>query len=141
MIDDTHNPTLVSCVESANQPATDFPIQNLPYASFRSHGTEGIRLGVGIGERVLDVSGAFKIPSMLTVMAMPREERIALRRQISQCLTTRSGDTEQWLLPMDKVELLLPCEIPDYTDFYASIHHATNVGRMFRPDYPLLPNY
>jgi fumarylacetoacetase len=141
MIDETHNPALMSWVESANQPATDFPIQNLPYASFRSGRAAGIRLGVGIGAQVLDISGAFNIPSMLTVMAMPRERRIELRRQISQFLTTRSEGAAQWLLPMDEVELLLPCEIPDYTDFYASIHHATNVGSMFRPDNPLLPNY
>jgi fumarylacetoacetase len=141
MIDATHNPALTSWVESANQPGTDFPIQNLPYASFRSEGIDGTRLGVGIGDQVVDVSGAFKIPSMLSVMAMSREKRVALRRQISAFLTTRSERAEQWLIPMDDVELLLPCEIPDYTDFYASIHHATNVGRMFRPDNPLLPNY
>jgi fumarylacetoacetase len=141
MIDETHNSALMSWVESANQPGTDFPIQNLPYASFRSPGTDGIRLGVGIGDQVLDVTGAFKISSMLTVMAMPREARIALRRQISQFLTSCSEGAGHWLLPMDEVELILPCEIPDYTDFYASIHHATNVGSMFRPDNPLLPNY
>jgi fumarylacetoacetase len=141
MIDATHDPALTSWVESANQPDTDFPIQNLPYATFRSRRTDGVRLGVGIGEQLLDISGALKIPSMLTVMAMPREARIALRRRISQFLTTRSEGAEEWLLPMDEVELVLPCEIPDYTDFYASIHHATNVGSMFRPDNPLLPNY
>jgi fumarylacetoacetase len=141
VIDATHSPALTSWVESANQPATDFPIQNLPYGTFRPRGTDGARLGVAIGDRVLDITGAFKIPSMLTVMAMSRDARIALRRQISQFLIARSEGAEQWLAPMDEVELLLPCEIPDYTDFYASIHHATNVGRMFRPDNPLLPNY
>src|SRR5260370_23158038 len=134
MIDATRDPALTSWVESANRRGTDFPIQNLPYASFRSRGYEGLRLGVGIGDRVLDVSGAFQIPSMLTLMAMPREARIALRRRVSRFLATRSEGAEQWLLPMDAVELLLPCDIPDYTDFYASIHHATNVGRMLRPD-------
>ncbi|HEY6390993.1 MAG TPA: fumarylacetoacetase [Bryobacteraceae bacterium] len=141
MIDATHDPALTSWVESANSAETDFPIQNLPYATFRSPKTAGARLGVAIGEQVLDVSSAFDIPSMLTVIAMPREARTALRRRISQFLTTRSESAEQWLLPMDEVELLLPCEVPDYTDFYASIHHATNVGSMFRPDNPLLPNY
>jgi fumarylacetoacetase len=60
---------------------------------------------------------------------------------VSQFLKTGSDKTEKWLLPLREVELLLPCEVPDYTDFYASIHHATNVGSMFRPDNPLLPNY
>ncbi len=141
MIDETHDPALRSWVESANQTVTDFPIQNLPYVSFRSPTTEGTRLGVGIGDQVLDVSGAFKIPSMLTVMAMPRDARLALRGRVCQFLTTRSEGAEQWLVPMNQAELLLPCDIPDYSDFYASIHHATNVGRMFRPDNPLLPNY
>ncbi len=141
MIDATHDPALTSWVESANNPATDFPIQNLPYASFRSSAIGGVRLGVGIGEHVLDLTGAFNIPSMSTVMAMRREERTALRRSVSQFLATRSESAGKWLLPMREVELLLPCEIPDYTDFYASIHHATNVGSMFRPDNPLLPNY
>jgi fumarylacetoacetase len=90
---------------------------------------------------VLDVTGALNIPSMLAVMAMPREGRLALRRQVSQFLSTHSEGAEQLLVPMNEKDLLLPCDIPDYTDFYASIHHATNVGRMFRPDNPLLPNY
>jgi fumarylacetoacetase len=141
MIDLTHDPDLISWVESANIAGSDFPIQNLPYASFRSRGSDSARLGVGIGDQVLDVTGAFKIPSMLTVMAMPREARSALRRGVSRFLVIHSEAAERWLLPMNEVELLLPCDIPDYTDFYASIHHATNVGRMFRPDNPLLPNY
>src|SRR5260370_28378137 len=106
MIDATHDPALTSWVESANQPGTDFPIQNLPYASFRSVRTEGIKMGVGIGEQVLDVSSAFQIPSMLMVMEMPREARIALRRRVSQFLTTRSEGAEQWLVPMNEVDLL-----------------------------------
>src|SRR5262249_2301065 len=62
-------------------------------------------------------------------------------RRISAYLAKYSSGADRYLEPMPEVELLLPCEIPDYTDFYASIHHATNVGRMFRPDNPLLPNY
>ena len=88
MIDATHDPALRSWVESANLTGTDFPIQNLPYASFRSAATDGIRLGVGIGDQVLDVSGAFKIPSMLTLLAMPREARIALRDRKSTRLNS-----------------------------------------------------
>jgi fumarylacetoacetase len=141
MIDATHDSALTSWVESANQPDNDFPIQNLPYATFRSSATDGNRLGVGIGEHVLDLTAAFNVPSMSVVMSMRREDRIALRRSVSQFLKTGSDKTEKWLLPLREVELLLPCEVPDYTDFYASIHHATNVGSMFRPDNPLLPNY
>jgi fumarylacetoacetase len=140
MIDATHDPALTSWVESANRPGADFPIQNLPYASFRST-TDEIRVGVGIGDQLLDISAAFNVPSMAAVMAMSRDTRIELRRRVSSFLTTRTNEADRCLLPIDEVELLLPCEIPDYTDFYASIDHATNVGRMLRPDNPLLPNY
>jgi fumarylacetoacetase len=126
-------------VESANQPDSDFPIQNLPFATFRS-GT-GPHAGVAIGDRVLDVTEALQIPSLKFVMSLPKAARVALRRRISEMLVERSSGVDAWVLPMSDVELLLPCEIGDYTDFYASIHHATNVGSMFRPDNPLLPNY
>ncbi|HYW47936.1 MAG TPA: fumarylacetoacetase [Bryobacteraceae bacterium] len=127
-----------SWVESANDPRTDFPIENLPYVMFRGAAP---RLGAGIGDQVLDVTGAFGIPSMKAVMAMPRGERIELRRRITGFLTVPSRTAEGLLTPIASVRLVLPCEIGDYTDFYASIHHATNVGSMFRPANPLLPNY
>ncbi|MEI9973207.1 MAG: fumarylacetoacetase [Ignavibacteriota bacterium] len=138
MIDRTHDPTLLSWVESANEPGCDFPIQNLPYGTFR-HGN-GSHLGVAIGDEVLDLTEALQIASLRSVMAMSKPDRVTLRRRISSIL---SGDrtASAHLLPMAEVELLLPCEIGDYTDFYASLHHATNVGSMFRPDNPLLPNY
>jgi fumarylacetoacetase len=141
MIDQTHDPSLRSWVESANQPDTEFPIQNLPYATFRRPDEAGAALGVAIGDQVLDVTGAFGVDSMLALMSMPRAERADLRRRISGFLARHSPPAETLLTPMDSAQLLLPCEIRDYTDFYASIHHATNVGRMFRPDHPLLPNY
>jgi len=141
MIDRTHAPELKSWVESANAPAAEFPIQNLPYASFRRTGEEQVRLGVAIGDQVLDIGEAFGIGSMLAVMAMPREDRVQLRRRISDFLATRTPGSERFLISMPGVEPLLPCMIGDYTDFYASIDHATNVGRMFRPDNPLLANY
>jgi fumarylacetoacetase len=75
------------------------------------------------------------------VIAMPRPARVELRRRISGFLSKYTSGADRHLAPISEVDLLLPCEIPDYTDFYASIHHATNVGRMFRPDNPLLPNY
>ena len=141
MIDHTHDPSLQSWVESANDPRTDFPIQNLPFATYTRGKEEGARLGVGIGDRILDAAAAFGLESLKSVMAMPRSERAALRRRISDYLHHRPAGAAALLTPMAEARLLLPCEIGDYTDFYASIHHATNVGRMFRPDNPLLPNY
>jgi fumarylacetoacetase len=141
MIDATHHPELKSWVESANQAETEFPIQNLPYATFRRRGEERTRLGVAIGDMVLDASEAFDLQSMKRAMWMSRAARGDVRRLMSGFLEKYSAGAERYLAPMSEVELLLACEIPDYTDFYASIHHATNVGRMFRPDNPLLPNY
>jgi fumarylacetoacetase len=141
MIDRTHRPELTSWVESANAPNADFPIQNLPYASFRRTGDQRVRVGVAIGSQVLDATEAFAIASMESVMAMPRATRVELRHRVSDFLSKHTPDAERFLSPMSAVNLLLPCRIGDYTDFYASIHHATNVGRMFRPDNPLLPNY
>jgi len=141
MIDRTHESGLKSWVESANAPGAEFPIQNLPYASFRRTGDEQVRLGVAIGDRVLDLTEAFGIGSIEAVMAMPRERRVQLRQRISDLLARYTPGSETFLIPMSGVELLLPCRIGDYTDFYASIDHATNVGRIFRPDNPLFPNY
>jgi fumarylacetoacetase len=141
MIDATHDPALQSWVESANRPDSDFPIQNLPYATFARKGHEHTRLGIAIGEMVLDVGAAFQIPSMDALMALPQSLRVDLRRRASVLLSKFSTGAERFLTPLADVDLLLPCNIPDYTDFYASIHHATNVGSLFRPDNPLLPNY
>jgi len=141
MIDQTHDPGLGSWVESANDPATDFPIQNLPFAMFRPAGGGEPRLGTAIGGQVLDVTGALGVASLQAVMGMPRAARADLRARISTFLSQRTPGAEAHVLPAAAVELLLPCDIGDYTDFYASIHHATNVGSMFRPDNPLMPNY
>lgn len=141
MTDATHDPSLASWVESANRPDSEFPIQNLPYATFRRRSQERARLGIAIGDMLLDATAAFEIESMERVMAMSRLERSGLRRRVSDYLSKYSSGAERNLSPISEVDLLLPSNIPDYTDFYASIHHATNVGRMFRPDNPLLPNY
>jgi fumarylacetoacetase len=140
MIDHTHDPTLRSWVESANQPDSDFPIQNLPFVMFR-RGPQP-HVGVAIGDQVLDVTAALQIPSLISVMSMSKAERVALRGRISAVLLYPALlQPASHLIPMADAELLLPCEIGDFTDFYASIHHATNVGSMFRPANPLLPNY
>jgi fumarylacetoacetase len=140
-MDLTHDPKLTSWVESANQPDTDFPIQNLPYASFRKRGEERIRAGVAIGDMVLDASNALGIPSLVTVMSMSRSERTGLRRRLSELLAKYSSGTGRIIWPLSEVELLLPLDIPDYTDFFASLDHASNVGSLFRADKPLSPNY
>src|SRR5580700_8619766 len=100
MIDRTHDPALRSWVESANEPGCDFPIQNLPFATFRRGG--GTHVGVAIGDQVLDL----QFPSMLSLMAMPKPERAALRQRISAML---SEGPPVPLVPMSEVELLLPC--------------------------------
>ena len=163
-LDATHDPGRTSWVESA-QGHPDFPIQNLPYGVFRVPGDdEPPRVGVAIGDRILDLTAchdegrftgsaeraaeACAAPALNLLMAVPAEARRELRRQISDLLDAESpawranrrlGD--RLLAPMAEAELLLPAAIGDYTDFYASAHHATNVGSMFRPDNPLLPNY
>jgi fumarylacetoacetase len=141
MIDSSHDPSLRSWVDSANTSDTEFPIQNLPFCTFRSGPGGAAHLGAGIGDQILDITSAFQIESMLGVMKMSCAARSGLRLRISQFLQRPSAGASRHLTSIAAAELLLPCEIGDYTDFYASIHHATNVGSMFRPDNPLLPNY
>jgi fumarylacetoacetase len=140
-VNSTHNPELKSWVESANSPDSDFPIQNLPYASFRKRGEEQVRAGVGIGDMVLDATQALGISSVAAVMAMTRRERTGLRERLSELLSAYTPQAERSLTSISDVELLLAADIPDYTDFFASIDHARNVGALFRPDKPLSPNY
>ena len=141
MLDDTHDPSLRSWVDSANDSATDFPIQNLPFGVFRRDGES--RAGMAIGDRILDLraSGLFDGERLDGLMAQGRDAARLIRRRASALLRQGATPRSDWLVPMRDVEMSLPCTIGDYTDFYASIHHATNVGSMFRPDNPLLPNY
>lgn len=146
LIDHTHNPALQSWVASANLEDTDFPIQNLPFGRFRLEGDVDWRIGVAIGDRVLDLRGAGVInhSDINRLMRLVPEARRALRELLSEGLTVGSDKTLLWqrhLYAQADVELGLPCEIRDYTDFYVGIHHATAVGKLFRPDNPLLPNY
>lgn len=160
-LDTTHDPKLRSWVGSANLPGCDFPIQNLPLAVFRrAGGGENFRCGVAIGDCVLDLGaldmltpfsglGAEALaacgePSLNRLMTLGREAWIALRHGLSQCLREGSplaAELQSALIPQSGAEFTLPARIGNYTDFYASIHHATAVGRLFRPDQPLLPNY
>ena len=145
-IDETHDPRLESWVAAANDPATDFPIQNLPFGRFRRSGDVEWRIGVAIGDRVLDLRGAGLIEhaDANRLIALAPDARRALRLSLSQGLRSGSARQPSWeraVVPLSAVELGVPCDVGDYTDFYASVHHATTIGRQFRPDNPLLPNY
>lgn len=143
----THDPQLRSWVASANQAGCDFPIQNLPFGRFRPAGSgEAFRIGVAIGDQVLDLkaTGLIHTDDMNVLMAKAPAERQALRAAISAGLTEGSAEAGEWaklLLTQSAVEMTVPCRIGDYTDFYTSVHHATTIGKQFRPDNPLLPNY
>lgn len=156
----TPDPSLKSWVESANLSDSDFPIQNLPFGVFRSfHSSEPAHIGIAIGDRILDLNrcsnlGLFNnLPDALqaactesklnSLMSLGSEAVSQLRSSVSQLLNVNSNQRPEAeiLVAMREAELLLPAEIGDYTDFYASIFHATNVGKLFRPDNPLLPNY
>jgi fumarylacetoacetase len=146
-LDETHDPALASWVESANAPGCDFPIQNLPFGIFRRRGrTEPARGGVAIGDQILDLA-ALGVRTGATLNRLAASGRPALRklrRDLSRALREESAQRKRlarYLLPMRQAELLLPVAIGDYSDFYAGIHHATNIGRILRPDNPLLPNY
>jgi fumarylacetoacetase len=157
----THEPSLTSWVGSANRAGADFPIQNLPFGVFRrSGGAEAYRGGVAIGDQILDLGApelsglatgiaaealaACAEPTLNAFMALGSDAWSALRRFLSAALRTDSTFATQLrpaLVPQKAAEYAVAARIGDYTDFYASIHHATTVGRLFRPDNPLLPNY
>ncbi len=161
LLNETHDPALRSWVATAQATGADFPIQNLPFAIFRRAGrNEAWRGGVAIGDQVLDLA-AVAASSVFTglaaqavqaaaqdklnaLMALGAPAWSALRLALSRAL--REGAPEQAalqaaLVPQAEAEYDVPARIGDYTDFYTSVHHATNIGKQFRPDNPLLPNY
>nr|WP_315229842.1 fumarylacetoacetase [uncultured Albidiferax sp.] len=143
-LDSTHDAHLQSWVASANHPASDFPIQNLPFGRFQQNGDW--RIGVAIGDQVLDLRavGLIDHNDMQRLMALPLAARRSLRQALVAGLQTGSPQQARFqaaLHAQADVQLGLPCEIGDYTDFYTSIHHATTIGKQLRPDNPLLPNY
>jgi len=159
-IDQTHDPALKSFIASANAPDCDFPIQNLPYGAFRRRSaTGGPRIGVAIGDEILDIAAvadlldgaaghaaaACAVPHLNDLMRLGPTYWAALRSELSQLLSIADADrrsrVETSLTPIAAAELFVPVQIPNFTDFFASIFHATNTGRLFRPDNPLLPNY
>ena len=160
-INATHDPSLRSWVAGANQPDCDFPIQNLPLAVFRRAGRdEPFRGGVAIGDQILDLRAirargcfdepakalfaACSEPTLNRFVSMGREASTSLRACLSAALwegAPAGSHLHEDLVPQSDAEFALPAAIGDFTDFYASIHHARAVGRLFRPDAPLLPNY
>ena len=164
-MNETHDPSLQSWVESANSADGDFPIQNLPFGIFSRRSSEETRrkVGVAIGDQIVDVAvaaasgtwtgsaaevaAAASGQSLNALMQCSPESLRDFRAQLSRALAKSAGSETASrmqttaLLPMAEADMHVPAEIGDYTDFYASIYHATNVGRLFRPDNPLLPNY
>ena len=146
-IDETHDPELKSWVESANAAETDFPIQNLPFGIFRKKGERSApRGGVAIGDQILDLAalGIKTGPTLNVLAAQGRPVWRNLRKELSKLLSTKNKAYKRlarFLLPMKEAEMLLPVSIGDYSDFFTGIHHASNMGKMLRPDNPLLPNY
>ena len=155
----THNPHLKSWVASANIPGNDFPIQNLPFGVFRKRVSGLHHVGVAIGDQVVDVTAA-RNEALFSGLAEEAAEACSddslnrflslgkfhwseLRMRLSFLLSDMSerSKVERCLVPVEEVEMQLPLAIGDYSDFYASVYHAANVGSMFRPDNPLLPNY
>jgi fumarylacetoacetase len=162
-INETHDPDLKCWVGSANDPNTDFPIQNLPFGVFnKPESLDPPSVGVAIGDQVLDLSAVSEVLwsddfddeiadvcsyESLDFMMILEPEIISELRQRLSSLLSADNDTderyiiEDFLIPVNEVELILPANIENYTDFYASVYHATNVGKTFRPDNPLMPNY
>jgi len=145
-LDATHDPELKSWVESANDPAGDFPIQNLPFGVFRRKGTkEKPRGGVAIGDQVFDLAalGIETGPTLNAIAAAGASTWRRLRKQISKALSVGGfkKSYSKHVVPMKRAEVFVPMAIGDYTDFYSGIYHATTIGKLFRPDNPLLPNY
>lgn len=156
-LNETHDSNLRSWVGDSE----DFPIQNLPIAEFRpAVSDEAFRGGIAIGDSVLDLAAVAQLklfedaaqsaleaccnPELNEFMAMGVGTWSSLRLALSRAL--REGSPHQQALSaclhsLDAVEYGLPCRIGDYTDFYTSVYHATAVGKQFRPDNPLLPNY
>ena len=160
-IDETHSPALVSWLASANQAGADFPVQNLPHGVFRRLASaEAWRGGVAIGDQVLDMAAAQAAglftgeaavaaghagaPALNGLMALGPSAWQALRLALSRGLREGASEQERWracLVPLAEIEMTVPARIGDYTDMYASIHHAGNIGKLFRPDSPLTPNF
>jgi fumarylacetoacetase len=151
-LDETHDPARRSWVQGA-EPGSDFPIQNLPLGIF-SESRDRRRPGVAIGDFILDLPAVCDLldedwrddlsrPVLNAWLSRGPAAGAELRRRLSEILSDECyrDDVEPQLIGQSEVRMHVPCVVGDFTDFYVGIHHATNVGRLFRPDNPLLPNY
>jgi fumarylacetoacetase len=160
-VDETHDREIESWVESANSAGTDFPVQNLPFGIFR-RASGPATIGVAIGDLIVDIRDvanqrslaiadegtleACRADSLNALMSLGTGPRRTMRKRLHALLRKEASAYDQQtlsrhLVRQADVEMLIPAVVGDYTDFYASIFHATNVGSLFRPDNPLLPNY
>jgi fumarylacetoacetase len=163
-VNETHDPELRSWVPSANVTGGDFPVQNLPLGVFRRFSSSPGHIGVAIGDEILDlnvaadrglfdaaptvVRNACRASSLNELMRLGPHAWMDLRSTVSGWLradadgrSVQAHEIQPLLVAQSQAAMLLPSDIGDYTDFYASIFHATNIGSMLRPDEPLLPNY
>lgn len=145
-LDETHDLSLVSWVESARRPGTPFPIQNLPFGMYRRLGdVSEFRACTAIGEQIFDLAavGASYDGDLNKLAASGRSEWKRLRQILSKSLSDEAerGRFERFLIPMNDVELGLPVKPRDYSDFFTSYFHAYNAGKLFRPSDPLTPNF
>jgi fumarylacetoacetase len=156
-LNETHDPARRSFIDSANAPDGEFPIQNLPFGVFRPTPEAPPRVGVAIGDQILDLAAAASAFDGLAAEAARSGAELvlnglmsrgppawsALRLALSRALSAEHGDTRlrRHLTPMAQAKLEMPVAVPNFSDFFASLFHATNTGRAFRPDNPVLPNY
>jgi len=157
-LNDTHDAALKSWVDSANDPKSDFPIQNLPFGVFRRGGRDVRHIGIAIGDQVLDLAAAAdagllghdpaveacRAPVLNPLLALGRTHWSALRAAISQALRKGSAaakHADKILVAQKDVEMALPMDIGDYTDFFCFRAHAENAGRILGRADPLMPNY
>jgi fumarylacetoacetase len=161
MLNETHDPSLTSWLESANDTAIGFPVQHLPFAVFRRAGRlEADRPGVALGDQIIDLAQLAAInpfsglaaealnactgPTLNALMALGNAHWTELRLALSRAVRVGSSlqaEITRVLIPQALAEYSLPAHIRDYTDFYISIYHATAGGKISRPDAPLLPNF
>jgi len=160
LLNETHDPKVRSWLPAANLPGCPFPIQNLPFGIFRRGADDGFRGGVAIGDQIIDLRAlaqarVFTAEAADGVRAGGRDSlnalmqsgpgvARALRHALFHAMAQGSAlepALKKCLVPQSDAVYSLPAHIGDYTDFYISIHHATAIGRLFRPDNPLLPNY
>ncbi len=156
-LNETHDPARRSFIGSANAPGNEFPIQNLPVGVFRPAAGAQPRVGVAIGDQILDLPAAVSAfngvaaeaaragaaPALNPLISLGPRAWSALRLALSRALSAEHADERlrAHLTPITQATLDMPVAVRNFSDFFASVFHATNTGRAFRPDHPLLPNY